>query len=258
VHLGPVESMQVQFELGADIAMAFDDCPPADCPPERLAAAMDRTIRWAKTCREVHQELDKHNHQALFGIVQGGTDPQQRRRCAEELIKLDFDGYALGGLAVGEGHQRMVQAIEFTAPLLPAGKPRYLMGVGYPADILEAVKRGVDMFDCVLPTRNGRNGLAFTSDGPIRLRNAQYSDDKNALEAGCDCLCCRLFSRGYLRHLFTVGEMLGPTLVSLHNVRFFQRWMLDIQRAIRENNLSVLKCACMSAGAGDETSNLSL
>jgi len=255
VHLGPVESMQTQFELGADIAMAFDDCPPADCPPERLAAALDRTIRWAAICRRVHDKLDDHKRQALFGIVQGGTDQEERRRCAEELIKLDFDGYALGGLAVGEGHRRMVQAIEFTTPLLPADKPRYLMGVGYPADILEAVKRGVDMFDCVLPTRNGRNGLAFTSAGPMRLRNAQFTNDKNPIEADCDCLCCRQFSRGYLRHLFTVGEMLGPTLVSLHNLRFFQRWMLDIRQAMRENNLSVLKCTCLSADAGDEASN---
>jgi queuine tRNA-ribosyltransferase len=256
VHLGPVESMQVQLELGADIAMAFDDCPPADCPPERLAAAMDRTIRWAATCRQVHRELDAENRQALFGIVQGGTDISQRRRCTEELLKLDFDGYALGGLAVGEGHQRMVQTIDSTAPLLPPDKPRYLMGVGYPADILEAVKRGVDMFDCVLPTRNGRNGLAFTSTGALRLRNAQFTSDKNPLDASCDCLCCRSFSRGYLRHLFTVGEMLGPTLVSLHNVRFYQRWMLDIRRAIHENNVSVL--APLSSDAGDETSNFRL
>ncbi len=241
VRLGPVESMRVQHLLGADIAMAFDDCPPADCPAERLAQAMDRTLRWAAVCRETHDRLDTAGRQALFGIVQGGTDAAQRTRCAAELVRLDFDGYALGGLAVGEGHARMIQTIELTAPLLPEHKPRYLMGVGYPQDILEAVKRGIDMFDCVLPTRNGRNGLAFTYEGPLRLRNAQYAGDDQPLERGCDCYCCRNFSRGYLRHLFSVAEMLGPTLISLHNVRFFQRWLLDIRGAIRENSMSALR-----------------
>ena len=240
IHLGPLESMRVQHQLGADIAMTFDDCPPADCSPERLRDAIGRTLRWAEVCRREHERLDPQGLQALFGIVQGGTNAEVRRECAAELIKLDFAGYAIGGLAVGEGHERMVQTIASTAPLLPADKPRYLMGVGYPRDILEAVKRGVDMFDCVLPTRNGRNALAFTYDGPMRLRNAQYISDARPLEAGCDCTCCREFSRGYIRHLFSVGEMLGPTLVSVHNVRFFQRWMLDIRRAIRDNNLSAL------------------
>jgi queuine tRNA-ribosyltransferase len=257
VRLTPQESMRIQYLLGADIAMAFDDCPPADCPPERLQAAMDRTIRWAKICKEEHQRLgDKAaallrtgptrpeggtTNQALFGIVQGGTDPVQRQRCAAHLVELDFPGYAIGGLAVGEGHDRMVQTIAVTAPLLPAHKPRYLMGVGYARDILEAVKLGVDMFDCVLPTRNGRNALAFTYQGTMRLRNAKYANDGAPLEEGCDCYCCKNFSRGYLRHLFGVQEMLGPTLVSLHNVRFFQRWMLDIRNAIKDNALSVLK-----------------
>ncbi len=241
VHLGPVESMHVQHLLGADIAMAFDDCPPANCPPERLAEAMARTLAWARTSRQVHESLDVSQHQALFGIVQGGTDPQARQHCAQELVALDFDGYAIGGLAVGEGHARMVQAIGHTVPFLPYDRPRYLMGVGYPSDILQAVKHGVDMFDCVLPTRNGRNALAFTRNGPLRLRNAQYIRDTRPIEAECDGYCCQNFSRGYIRHLFSVGEMLGPTLVSLHNVHFFQRWMLDIRRAIRDNALSGLK-----------------
>ncbi len=240
IHLGPRESMQVQIDLGADIAMAFDDCPPADCPAERLAASLERTIRWAEISRREHDRLNIDRQQALFGIVQGGTDADERRRCAAALVKMDFDGYALGGLAVGEGHQRMVQTIDCTAPVLPAGKPRYLMGVGYPADILEAVKRGVDMFDCVLPTRNGRNGVAFTMRGVLRLRNAQYTASSLPVEDGCDCICCRGFSRGYLRHLFTVGEMLGPILLSVHNLRFFQRWMLYIRDAIRDNRLSGL------------------
>jgi queuine tRNA-ribosyltransferase len=256
VRLTPQESMRIQHLLGADIIMAFDDCPPADCPLERLLAAMDRTIRWAKICKDEHSRLcDNESEssvlspqhsvltppQSLFGIVQGGTDPAQRQRCAAELTALDFPGYAIGGLAVGEGHERMVQAIAVTAPLLPAHKPRYLMGVGYAKDILEAVKLGVDMFDCVLPTRNGRNALAFTYRGTMRLRNAQYANDPKPLEEGCDCYCCQHFSRGYLRHLFSVQEMLGPTLVSMHNVRFFQRWMLDIRNAIKDNALSILK-----------------
>jgi len=240
VELGPRESMRVQYQLGADIAMAFDDCPPADCSTDRLDAAMDRTIRWAGICRQEHDRLDAGNRQALFGIVQGGTDPDRRRQCLAELQAIGFDGYAIGGLAVGEGHHRMVQTLDGICPHMPADKPRYLMGVGYPTDIIEAVKRGVDMFDCVLPTRNGRNGLAFTAHGVCRLRNAQYAVDKRPLDETCDCACCREFSRGYLRHLFSVGEMLGPTLVSLHNVRYFQRLMLDIRAAIRDNNLSVL------------------
>ncbi len=260
VRLTPQESMRIQYLLGADIIMAFDDCPPADCPPDRLAAALDRTIRWAKICQEEHARLTAPAAQSstpsclrafvppclpppqsLFAIVQGGTDPAQRARCAAELTAMDFPGYAIGGLAVGEGHDRMIQTIAATAPLLPAHKPRYLMGVGYAHDILEAVKLGVDMFDCVLPTRNGRNALAFTYQGTMRLRNAQYINDPKPLEEGCDCYCCQNFSRGYLRHLFSVQEMLGPTLVSLHNVRFFQRWMLDIRNAIKDNALSALK-----------------
>ncbi len=244
VRLTPQESMRVQHLLGADIIMAFDDCPPADCPPERLAEALDRTHRWAEICARTHDALNTEGigggQQVLFGIVQGGTNLDARAQSARILSSLDLPGYALGGLAVGEGHERMVQTIEATAPLLPEAKPRYLMGVGYAKDILEAVKRGVDMFDCVLPTRNGRNGLAFTFGGTMRLRNAKYAQDAGPLEAGCDCYCCRTFSRGYLRHLFTVEEMLGPTLVSIHNLRFFQRWMAAIRGAIGEGWLGEL------------------
>jgi queuine tRNA-ribosyltransferase len=257
IRLTPEESMRTQHLLGADIIMAFDDCPPADCPPDRLADALDRTHRWAKICKQTSDAfandpalLYKTQHStlstqhftppALFGIVQGGTDLSARRGSALTLAALDLPGYALGGLAVGEGHDRMVATIEHTAPLLPDLKPRYLMGVGYARDILEAVKRGIDMFDCVLPTRNGRNGLAFTYQGARRLRNAKYAVDKGPLETGCDCYCCQNFSRGYLRHLFSVEEMLGPTLVSIHNLRFFQRWMSDIRTAIQEKRLNQL------------------
>jgi queuine tRNA-ribosyltransferase len=175
---------------------------------------------------------------ALFGIVQGGTDPAARRASATFLRELDLPGYAIGGLAVGEGHARMVEAIAATMPELPTEKPRYLMGVGYAKDILEAVKLGVDMFDCVLPTRNGRNGLAFTFAGTRRMRNAKYAQDKGPLEEGCDCYCCRNFARGYLRHLVQVKEMLGPTLLSIHNLRFFQRWMEQIRAAISAGTLA--------------------
>jgi len=245
IRLTPEESMRVQHLLGADIIMAFDDCPPANCPPDRLQQALDRTHRWAAICKEAsdrftREGLGHNSSQSLFGIVQGGTDLAARAHSAQTLTALDLPGYALGGLAVGEGHERMVETITHTAPLLPGHKPRYLMGVGYAADILEAVKQGIDMFDCVLPTRNGRNGLAFTMQGTRRLRNAKYALDAGPLEQGCDCYCCSNFSRGYLRHLFNVEEMLGPTLVSLHNIRFFQRWMLMIRQAIRENRLGSL------------------
>jgi queuine tRNA-ribosyltransferase len=245
IRLTPEDSIRTQHLLGADIIMAFDDCPPADCPPERLAQALDRTHRWAALCKSAHetfkrQGLGSNPEQALFAIVQGGTNLEARAHSARTLTSIDFPGYALGGLAVGEGHARMVDTIAHTLPLLPDHKPRYLMGVGYAHDILEAVKHGVDMFDCVLPTRNGRNGLAFTYQGTRRLRNAKYTLDPRPLEEACDCYCCRNFTRGYLRHLFSVEEMLGPTLVSIHNLRFFQRWMTDIRAAIRENRLATL------------------
>ena len=255
IRLTPEESMRVQRLLGADIIMAFDDCPPADCAPERLREALERTHRWAEICKNTHESMARGGaeprgaaaggaaalrEQALFGIVQGGTDLEARAASAAFLRGLDFAGSSLGGLAVGEGHERMVRTIAHTAPRLPADKPRYLMGVGYPNDILQAVKSGIDMFDCVLPTRNGRNGLAFTFAGTRRLRNAKYALDAGPLEEGCDCCCCRNYSRGYLRHLFNVEEMLGPTLVSIHNLRFFQRWMEAIRRAIRAGRLAEL------------------
>lgn len=240
VRMTPESSISTQYQLGSDIAMAFDDCPPADCPPERLAQALDRTLRWAKRSKDQHDLLDVQRRQSLFGIVQGGTNPIERKRCAEALLAIGFDGYALGGLAVGEGHERMVKTIQCTAPLLPKAQPRYLMGVGYPRDILAAVNLGIDMFDCVLPSRNGRNGLAFTYTGAIRLRNAKHLGNQRPIEDGCDCYACQNFSRGYIRHLFAVDEMLGPILVSIHNLRFYQRWMLDIRRAIRDNSLSCL------------------
>ena len=225
---------EAQNRLGADIIMCFDECTPYPCEPQRLSGAVERTIRWARLCKEAHRNLS----QLLFGIVQGGLDLQLRQSCAEQLKSMDFDGYALGGLSVGESHEQMIETVGFTAPLLPADKPRYLMGVGMPADMVAAVKAGVDMFDCVLPTRNGRNAFAFTASGPIRLRNNMYVQDTSPVEPGCTCYCCRNFSKGALRHFFNVGEMLGPILLSLHNIAYYQRLMNEIRRRIGDGTFA--------------------
>lgn len=229
IHLTPSRSIQVQNDLGADIIMCFDECPESTAPMDVQRAAIDRTIRWAAICKESHA---RSNDQSLFGIVQGGLDPALRAKCAEALIAIDFPGYAVGGLAVGEGFEAMLQTLDVTTPLLPTDKPRYLMGVGYPRDLVEAVARGIDMFDCVLPTRNGRSACAWTPRGQIRLKNAKYAIDQRPVEEGCDCPCCTRFTRGAIRHFFLAGEMLGPILLSLHNVRFYQRLMADVRQAL--------------------------
>jgi queuine tRNA-ribosyltransferase len=231
VDLTPQRSIQVQNDLGADIIMAFDECPDPSRPREYQELAVERTLRWARECQEAHARADE---QALFGIVQGGTDEHLRSRCAEQLIEMNFPGYAIGGLAVGEGFEATMRVLRLVTPMLPETKPRYLMGVGFPRDIAQAVAQGVDMFDCVLPTRNGRNAYAFTAGGAIRLRNSRYTRDPGPVEPECDCYACRHFTRGAIRHFFFAGEMLGPILVSVHNIRFFQRLMSDIRRAIGE------------------------
>jgi queuine tRNA-ribosyltransferase len=235
IELTPRRSIEVQNALGADIIMALDECPAADAPLDYQLAAVERTVRWARLCREAHA---RPAEQALFAIVQGGTDAGLRQRCAAELIGMDFPGYAIGGLAVGEGFDAMKGVLESVGPALPVDRPRYLMGVGYPRDIVAAVACGVDMFDCVLPTRNGRNACAFTSAGALRLRNSRFSRDSGPIEPGCDCPACRQFSRGAIRHYFFAGEMLGPILVSLHNIRFYQRLMADIRRAITQGSFA--------------------
>jgi queuine tRNA-ribosyltransferase len=231
LHLTPQRSMQVQNDLGADIIMAFDECPDPNKPCEYQKLAVERTLHWAELCIEAHARTDQ---QALFGIVQGGIDESLRMSCAERLMAMDFPGYAIGGLAVGEGFEAMKRVLALVAPALPEHKPRYLMGVGFPRDIVEAVKHGVDMFDCVMPTRNGRNAYAFTASGPIRLRNSRFTNDPGPIEEGCDCYACRTYERGAIRHFFFAGEMLGPILLSLHNIRFYQRLMADIRLAIAE------------------------
>jgi queuine tRNA-ribosyltransferase len=219
----------VQNDLGADIIMAFDECPDPSKPLEYQQLAVDRTLRWAAECKAAHARV---GDQSLFGIVQGGTDRELREYCASKLLEMGFPGYAIGGLAVGEGFEAMLNVLGWVAPMLPADRPRYLMGVGYPRDIVQAVARGVDMFDCVLPTRNGRNASAFTASGSIRLRNSQYTRDNGPIESGCDCYACQNFSRGAIRHFFFAGEMLGPILVSVHNIRFYQRLMADLRQSI--------------------------
>ncbi|MCX7423470.1 MAG: tRNA guanosine(34) transglycosylase Tgt [Planctomycetia bacterium] len=230
LELSPERAMQIQELLGADCIMCLDECPPADAPREKIVAAVDRTTLWAKRCRDSHQRSD----QALFGIVQGATDRELRERSAAGLLPLDFPGYAIGGLSVGEPPPQMYATLDFTTPLLPTHKPRYLMGVGTPTDLLEAVCRGIDLFDCVMPTRNGRNALAFTSQGALRLRNLKHQRDPGPLDPECDCPCCMGFSRAYLRHLFMTGEMLGPILVSWHNIAFYQNLMKGMRAAIEQ------------------------
>ncbi|HRK30316.1 MAG TPA: tRNA guanosine(34) transglycosylase Tgt [Tepidisphaeraceae bacterium] len=231
IYLTPARSIQVQNDLGADIIMAFDECPDPTKPREYQLQAVERTLRWAERCISAHARMAD---QGLFGIVQGGTDLELRAHCARSLIAMDFPGYAVGGLAVGEGFAAMKLVLTAVVPTLPDTKPRYLMGVGFPRDIAEAVRHGVDMFDCVMPTRNGRNAYAFTAGGAIRLRNSQFARDRGPIEAGCDCIACKSFTRGAIRHFFFAGEMLGPILVSVHNVRFYQRLMADIRTAIAE------------------------
>ncbi len=230
--LTPKSATQIQNLLGADIIMALDECPPGQADHATAARAVERTVRWAQECRDAHTRED----QALFGIVQGGAHHDLRLNCAERLIELEFPGYAIGGLSVGEPFEVMVEVLREVTPRLPQKKPRYLMGVGMPRDILAAVRAGVDMFDCVLPTRNGRNAYAFTRTGSIRLRNEKYRRDPDPLEADCPCPACRNFSRAYLRHLFLVKEMLGPMLVTLHNLWFYQRFMARLRDLIPEGD----------------------
>ncbi|HNQ21674.1 MAG TPA: tRNA guanosine(34) transglycosylase Tgt [Phycisphaerae bacterium] len=236
VWLDPLIATRTQNDLGADVIMAFDQCPPLPADGRVIQQAVERTLRWAARCQEAHTRTD----QALFGIVQGGLDVDLRRRCAEQLIRLGFDGYAVGGLSVGEAFEEMVAVLGPTAASLPADRPRYLMGVGLPRDILAAVRAGIDLFDCVLPTRNGRNAAAFTPGGPLKMRNERHRRDPEPIQADCDCTTCERFSRGYIRHLFNAGEMLGPTLTSIHNLRFFQRFMDRLRTLIRAGRLHAI------------------
>jgi queuine tRNA-ribosyltransferase len=223
----PEASMRIQERIGADVAMQLDHVIALPADREAVADAMERSIRWAKRCRIAHQRPD----QALFGIVQGGLDPDLRAESAARLQEIGFPGYAVGGLSVGEGPEAMVATLKVTVPRLPADRPRYLMGVGQPADIIQAIGTGIDMFDCVLPTRCGRNSLVYTFSGPIRLRNARHARDRRPLETDCPCPACQ-HGRDYLRHLFLAGEMLGPVLASIHNLTFYQRLVARLREAV--------------------------
>jgi queuine tRNA-ribosyltransferase len=225
LFLGPKESMQIQRALGSDIAMAFDDCPPHGASPADVRAAVERTLRWAKECRE----QPRGERQSVFGIVQGASDAKLREHCAKELVAMDFDGYAIGGVSVGEPEPEMFAAVEMTEPHLPQDKARYAMGLGTPAQLVELVARGVDMFDCVLPTRVARNGTAFTKKGAISIKGGACKADFKPIEDDCECFACKTFTRAYLRHLLNVNEILGLRMVSVHNSHMFLKLMADMR-----------------------------
>lgn len=229
LRLTPERAIQIQNSLGADIIMVLDVCPPTHATTRQMIDAVRRTLVWAEQCKKAHQRPE----QWLFAIVQGGLDDHQRWACLNELAAMDFPGYAIGGLSVGEPPAQMHRILQWLGPAMPATKPRYLMGVGRPIDIAEAVACGIDMFDCVMPTRNGRNGYAFTSSGPIRLRNNRWAQADEPLDHTCSCYACSHFSKAYLRHLLVAGEMLGPILVSLHNLHYYQDLMAKMRQAIR-------------------------
>jgi queuine tRNA-ribosyltransferase len=243
LELSPERAIAVQEALGADIAMCLDHCPALPATRDDIAAAVGRTIRWAARCKTARSRTD----QALFGIVQGGAHSDLRAECAEALIALGFDGYAVGGVSVGEDRDQVRAALEVSTHRLPAESPRYLMGVGRPQDILDAVATGIDLFDCVMPTRNGRNATCMTDLGPVKLRNAAHRFDPGPVEPGCDCLTCRTFSRAYLRHLFLADEMLGPTLASIHNVTYLQRLTLRIREAITQGRFVQFRTEVLEA-----------
>lgn len=234
IFMGPEESIAVQHELGSDVIMAFDECTPWPADEATARASMELSMRWAARCREAHGD----HPAALFGIVQGGMYPELRRASARELIRIGFDGYALGGLSVGEPAEERATILAATVPELPEGHPRYLMGVGTPADIVAAVRRGVDMFDCVIPTRHARTGFLYTSEGVVKLRNARHRTDTGPLDPACDCYTCRHYSRAYLHHLDRCGEALGVRLNTLHNIHFYQRLMRDLRAAIEAGTLA--------------------
>lgn len=232
--ISPEKSMEIQNKLGSDIMMCFDECAPYPADHDYVKKSMEMTTRWAKRCKDAHKNTE---NQALFGIVQGGMYKDLREISAKALVELDFPGYAVGGLSVGEPKELMNDVLEFTEPFLPKDKPRYLMGVGSPDYLFDAVIRGIDMADCVLPTRIARNGTAMTSSGKLVVKNAKYKRDFTPLDHECDCYTCRNYSRAYLRHLFNVDEILGPRLLTIHNLYFLIKLMENIREAIKNDNL---------------------
>lgn len=239
--LSPEVSMEVQTALGAEIAMSFDECAPGEATHEEACQSLELTLRWAKRSKEAFERLQAgslRTRQALFGIIQGASHLDLRRESLERTVEIGFDGYAIGGLSVGEEKQVMLEVIEDIAPRMPSGKPRYLMGVGTPEDLIESIARGVDMFDCVLPTRNGRNGQAFTSRGKLNIKNARYATDQKPLDEACTCAVCRRHSRAFIRHLYLAGEMLAGVLLTHHNLAFFLDTMKCVRQAIRSDQFA--------------------
>ncbi len=246
IFMGPEESMTIQSHLGSTIAMAFDECPPSKADREYIRASVARTTRWLYRCKKKLEELNElpdtvNPHQILFGINQGGVIPQIRIDHAREITELELPGYAIGGLAVGESHEEMYDILDQVVPFLPVDKPVYLMGVGTPANILEAVDRGVDFFDCVYPSRNGRHGHVYTHHGKLNLFNKKFEMDDRPIEPGCGCPACRSYSRAYIRHLLKAKEMLGMRLCVLHNLYFYNHLMEEIREAIREHRYTSFK-----------------
>jgi queuine tRNA-ribosyltransferase len=255
IELTPERAVSIQEDLGSDVAMVLDHVVGLPSTSEEVALAMERSLRWAVRCREAATRED----QALFGIVQGGLDGDLREESAKGLVALDFPGYAIGGLSVGETHEEMVRTLGVTVPHLPQDRPRYLMGVGRPEDLLQAIGQGVDLFDCVLPTRSGRHGVAFTDRGVLRLKNACHREKQEPLEADCPCVACR-YSLGYLRHLFVSGEMLGPILLSIHNVTYYQRLLRGAREAIladRYRAFCEMRYSAWRAGEHEKSAKLS-
>ena len=250
MELSPEKAVEIQEKLGSDIAMVLDHVVALPNSRDVLIDAMERTIRWARRCKDAH----RLESQTQFAIVQGGLELDLRRQCAEALAELDFSGYAVGGLSVGEEPEQMYDCLEATVPHLPANKPRYLMGVGRPEDLLEGIKRGIDMFDCVMPSRNGRNAMAFTDAGPVRFRNACHEKDRRPLEEDCPCPACRR-SRGYIHHLFQTNEMLGPILLSIHNITYYQRLMARARKAIEEDRYLEFYNERMAGWKGTKTTD---
>jgi queuine tRNA-ribosyltransferase len=246
--LGPEESIRAQNDLGADIIMAFDECIPYPSERDYAARSVDRTVRWAERCAAAH---GRPQRQALFGIVQGSVYPDLRKRCARALADLGLPGYAVGGVSVGEGHELMKEAVEMSEPFLPTDKPRYLMGVGRPEDILEAIERGMDLFDCIIPTRFGRGGTLFTGSGKLRIHKKEYRKDRYPIDTSCACPTCRRFSRAYLHHLFEVDDPLGKSLASIHNLHFYTALVREAREAILADRFPSFKERFYRSFCGD-------
>jgi len=256
--ISPEIAMEIQAALGSDIAMVLDECPPWPCQQDYAAKSLEMTVRWAKRCKqaakseirnpksETNSQQSTINHQLLFGIVQGATFEDLRKQSAQALVDIGFDGYAVGGVSVGEPEEEMMKAVESSEPSLPADKPRYAMGLGTPPQLLEMIARGMDMFDCVLPTRLARNGTAFTSIGTLNLKNAEFAMDKRPIEEDCACSSCREFTRGYIRHLIKAEEILGLRLITIHNLHFYLDLMRQAREKVDQGTFDAFRCAFVS------------